>query len=156
MDDTIDRDDDDETVLGHQPIVEKVTRPRVNRYLANLARHKYEEALTTRIMHHCPWLQKQDRILARAFSELERLARECHEFILREGIMRKGADGLQHPHPLLDKIANLRRTQVNIGRELGLTPKSRVDVERSGDNPFSAIAKRVNALPIDDEEITPA
>jgi len=80
--------------------------------------------ITDRLRLNADWIAITDRPLLRAFSQLERLSIEIYERLKNDGPVRD--DGT--PHPALEKLIQLRRVQTNLGSQLGLTPKGRVEL----------------------------
>lgn len=92
--------------------------------------------IVSRLRLASPWIQPTDGPMLRAFAQLERLALETYEHLRQEGLVRP--DGT--PHFMLDKYIQLRRAQTGLANALGLSSRSRIEIQSNS-----------HALPIDAE-----
>jgi hypothetical protein len=63
-----------------------------------------------------------------AWSELEVLSRLTYQRLREEGILRPDGE----PKALLETYQRLRKTQLAFERELGMTPRARMDIKANG------------------------
>jgi hypothetical protein len=80
-------------------------------------------------MHRAlPWLEEPDTPAVVAWSELEVLSRLAYQRLRDEGILRPDGE----PRALLETYQRLRKTQLAFERELGMTPRARMEIKANG------------------------
>lgn len=90
-----------------------------------------------------PWLSEPDTPAIVAWGELEVLAREAYAKLREGGILTDSGE----PRNLLDVYQRLRKTQLAFERELGMTPKSRSEIQGGTSRvAVEAVAERVRRI----------
>jgi hypothetical protein len=89
--------------------------------------------IRTSIWRAAPWLERTDLLTVNAYAELEYLASAAFLELSEQGVMRRDKDAHEgEPKRLLDAYRGLRQTQLQFGRELGLTPAARIAIKATG------------------------
>lgn len=89
-----------------------------------------------------PTLTVADRPACRAWAELEVLSQHAYQSLRDSGLLR--ADGSGEARALVDVYHRLRRAQLGFARELGMTPKSRAEIQGGGSSaPIDGVFERI-------------
>ena len=85
--------------------------------------------------------------LARAWAQIELLSDEVFARLYRDGIVTEKGE----PKQLVNTLRQLRNTQIALGIQLGLSPRSRLEITR-GDHPgaLDAVSRRIQEAIVSD------
>jgi hypothetical protein len=75
-----------------------------------------------------PWLKSSDTVVLRNFARLEFLAAAAHERVRKDGAF----DEFGFPTPSAEYLRRLTLAVTRVGADLGLTPRSRVELNNGG------------------------
>ncbi len=110
--------------------------------LLRLRRDEWIARESTRIAKRYPWIKDFPHAI-RAYAQFERLSLEAFQILSDEGFLRP--DG--SPNPLIDRLVALRRTQINLAAQMGLTPRGRRDLGlRPADIAIDAACERIESI----------
>jgi phage terminase small subunit len=97
-----------------------------------------------------PWLEDADIPAVRAWCELELLAQRAWLKLTENGASILTPK--EEPRGLLDAYQRLRKTQLQFERELGMTPRARMEIKTSGTRAALDLAGQLASLNAADRE----